>query len=689
MSTITTRLKRLHRVATNVAVVLGVGILVYGLGNNNERLAGLGALLLVFATYSPGDGLLLLGPFARWELVRAAKRGWLFLVRAVLVLVGFSLVYIVFFDRVSGVIFDTGQNASIVSMLAQQSFAWLNFIMMVVAILFGLFQLPSIITEEKEANRLDHLLATDLRNHELLIGKLFGRFILLLMYIMSLVPVSMTIVVHGGVDPTFLFASAIILVLTYFGIAGIALAASTMFKRGTSAVVFTLFTYGGYQYLCYDMANIGWLRADPTAESFVTNGSFIQVFGEIANNTDKFAQVSMILRSYAIHQIVLFTFGMFRGVVGIRAQGRAMRRFRITGQSLVRAPLRLSTTWKLTLAVAAIVASLLWYMGQYGVLPSVGESFGTVLRIETLFAVMPLVYLVAFSVTLTHLFGSSGIPQTILMPLFWRETSRGLIGPLRFLRYFNMLYWLIPSVLIVWFAMEGGHTPIMTLIEHWIGRNQLFIGMAACVFLVLPAVWNTSRTIVQERQFDTLEALLLTDLEPHRILREKWLAAFWHGRRRWLTLILLLVAMAILNNRHTTAALALFGTSVSSTVFGLSIGVWMSVRSRTRNGAFWKLFIIWVGLAFLIILLFLLAGVSLIQILMGRPSGEEFVIAGFVATIIPPFTQIAAASLLDPSSRYFTDILQIVFAGIVSQTLVSFLAYKASVAAFVDQTRPK
>src|SRR5256885_4697410 len=74
------------------------------------------------------------------------------------------------------------------------------------------------IADEKERKTLEFLLATDLRNREIIFGKLAARVTVLLMFVLAGLPVVAFLQLFGGIDPDILLAGVAATVVTVLGL---------------------------------------------------------------------------------------------------------------------------------------------------------------------------------------------------------------------------------------------------------------------------------------------------------------------------------------------------------------------------------------------------------------------------------------------------------------------------------------
>ena len=161
--------RRARLLAPPGVLLAALGILAGGWGG--PFLVAAGLALLVLAATSATEGVLLLGPFALAELRAAARRGRVWRWRAAYVLLcGLTLYLSVFLPRAVGrgpmpspSVFTQGFFLGVAGGLA----AYLTHLTLSVV--------APVAAEEREKKRWEMLLTTDLRNREVLFGKVAGR----------------------------------------------------------------------------------------------------------------------------------------------------------------------------------------------------------------------------------------------------------------------------------------------------------------------------------------------------------------------------------------------------------------------------------------------------------------------------------------------------------------------------------
>jgi len=112
------------------------------------------------------------------------------------------------------------------------------------------------ITNEKERQTLEFLLATDLKNREIVFGKLAARTLVLGMFVLAALPVLAFLQLFGGIDPDLALASAAAAVLTVVGLSAVSLAFSVAVKKSRDAIAVSYLVVLGYLAVSFTLAKI-------------------------------------------------------------------------------------------------------------------------------------------------------------------------------------------------------------------------------------------------------------------------------------------------------------------------------------------------------------------------------------------------------------------------------------------------
>src|SRR5207237_8910103 len=92
------------------------------------------------------------------------------------------------------------------------------------------------IAEEKERRTLEFLLATDLRNREIILSKLLSRMANITLLVMAGLPILSFLQFLGGVDPNLVLAGFAATGLTMVSLAGLSLLNSVLTKLPPAAI---------------------------------------------------------------------------------------------------------------------------------------------------------------------------------------------------------------------------------------------------------------------------------------------------------------------------------------------------------------------------------------------------------------------------------------------------------------------
>lgn len=159
----------------------------------------------------------------------------------------------------------------------------------VVVVLLTPVYVGGAIAIEKERKTLEFLLATDLRNREILFGKLIVRVMWLLTFVLAGLPLLALVQLFGGVDPEQLIASFAATVVTVVGLSAVAIWMSTMMRKARDAILLTFVGYIAYLFASFMLMvlAINLTRGaapywNETAEILGWKISLVDIFGSFA-----------------------------------------------------------------------------------------------------------------------------------------------------------------------------------------------------------------------------------------------------------------------------------------------------------------------------------------------------------------------------------------------------------------------
>ncbi len=161
--------------------------------------------------------------------------------------------------------------SSVVSRFATQFFQYFVVVQWIVLTLLTPVYVAGTIAVEKERKTLEFLLATDLRNREIVFGKLASRVLTLVMYMLAGLPLIAFLQLFGGIDPEQLIAAMTATFFTVLGLASLSIWVSTTLKKARDAIVITyllILVYGFVSFMLAVLTSaaiaVGWWNAPVT-----------------------------------------------------------------------------------------------------------------------------------------------------------------------------------------------------------------------------------------------------------------------------------------------------------------------------------------------------------------------------------------------------------------------------------------
>jgi ABC-type transport system involved in multi-copper enzyme maturation permease subunit len=492
-----------------------------------------GLLLVALAVLLRRGWLKLFGPVLFYDMVRAARRGRYFLIRSLYALFLLLVLTQVALSAARAGSFTTREAAQ----AALAFFFTFMAVQVVVASLLTPAYVAGAIAEEKDRKTLEFLLATDLRNREIVLSKLGARLANLALIVLTGLPILGLVQFMGGVDPELVLAGFAFTGLTILGLAGLSIFVSVYLKRPRDAIALTYL--GAVAYLALALTGLGLLAPGTTLGGVpltwgddpytvadlvdaVNAGNLIYVVG----------QVSVAMSRGSLAAVVpglLGNYALFHGLVFLGFTGLAVWRLR-------------------AVAFKQAEGRVQKRAGSGHARPRVGNA--------------PMVWKEVFvesgfrfhwlgTIILLVLVGLSLLPVVLIFYFNFFEYGRGT---------WEDLGW----------PMNGYVRGVGTCV--------------ACLSLLAVAV-RAASAIGSERDRQTLDALLTSPLDSNAILFAKWLGSILCVRGAWLWLGVIWGLGVI------TGGISLFAVPVLiiawliyATVLA-SLGLWFSVVCRTTTRA--------------------------------------------------------------------------------------------------------
>jgi ABC-type Na+ efflux pump permease subunit len=524
-----------------LALLLAAGGAV-GLGLAGGRLAAWqqvtlwGLLALALAAALRRGWLKLLGPVLFYDLVRTARRTRFVVIRtlyALLLAVVLCWLFLI-------LCLETGWSvpSSRMSPFATGFFYTFMAVQFVTVVLLTPAYTAGAVAEEKERKTLEYLLATDLRNREIVLGKLVARMLNLSLLLLAGLPILGFLQFLGGVDPGLVLAGFAATALTMFSLAGLSIYNSVQCRRARDAIVLTYLGFLAYHLLAGVSRFVYWptlgladFPSTPTWTSPVTLGDLSDWFnaGNIVYAIYRLGSG----RSTVLEQVlpgVLRDYAIFHGLVGCFCIGRAIARLRVVAlRDRVSRP-RPRTTLGPRPRPAVGNAPMVWkeVYAEGGLrLNSVGRIVMGVLVVAS--------FLPTFIIFYLYLDGKLGYRGSTP----WREVSDGINA-----------------------------------------AQERFVGTVVACLMLLAVVVRAANSVSGERERDTLDALLTSPLRAREIVFGKWVGAVLSVRWGWLWLGLIW-GVGVVTGGLQIYALPLLVVSwlVYATVLA-GVGLWLSAASR-------------------------------------------------------------------------------------------------------------
>ncbi len=250
---------------------VGLGLWQYGglLAGATFVVAGvLTAFALGFLLTRVWRGLI--GPVLLYDLIRTARRGRYVLLRCIYSLVLLGVLWSVYSQFSAGF---TGQRPSFqarvwnaqvqiagprvftdywaarrkeMARFAEAFFSTFIVVQLAAVVLLTPAYTAGTIAEEKDRKTLEFLLATDLRDHDIVFGKLFACMANVGMLVLTGLPILGLMQLLGGVDPNLVLAGYAVTGLTLLSIAAISILVSVNCKKARDAIVLSYLTLLAY-----------------------------------------------------------------------------------------------------------------------------------------------------------------------------------------------------------------------------------------------------------------------------------------------------------------------------------------------------------------------------------------------------------------------------------------------------------
>ncbi len=548
-----------------LAVLLAVGLLLLLLsirmGADSQLVVWLLLWLTGFALILRRFWVGLFGPVFSFDLVRTSRRSPIFSLRCLYagaLLVILYLLYISWFGSVS-MPWEPAREVRL-PIRAQAHFAYSFFSLFVAVqtaavILITPLAVSSAIAEEKEKRTLSFLLATDLHDHEIVLGKLASRLTHLFLFLITGLPVLTLLQFMGGIDPNLVLATFFANAMTMFGLAGLSILCSVHAPKPLSAMVYSYLGTAGYVLTTC-------VCATPFTALFGT-------FGGSLDDVEQYAPLPLAVTSLMINGIVAF-------VCCKSAVANLRRRYRMNAprnRELIVDEEMLDTLVRLKA-------------------PTTRPREEVLEERELAERRRP------SEVPRSH-------PPIGRDPMLWKELyiDQGLGLP-ESLRALGQIPLIVGTVLLVYLLLVCGLQGMFDRGGSALGSHEFTNGIVRglgtfimCLMLCGVAL-RAAHCISSERDRRTLDTLLTAPMDNRAILRAKWWASFLYVRKGWWFLALPWFLGVFTLGLHVLAVPLLVFAWFMYAVFAAGLGLFFSLIAPTSLRATLGTLFLLMGAAF-------------------------------------------------------------------------------------------
>jgi ABC-type transport system involved in multi-copper enzyme maturation permease subunit len=226
------------RLAALGVVVVAAALVWHGAAlTPTQRGAAWLGLLAVVLLLLRLRGVGVVGPVFWYDLVRSGRRGRTFAVRTGYLGALFAALLLTYATWSSRLAFSPALRPADAARFALSFFYGFSLAQFLLAVVLTPAFVAGAVAEEKEKRTLPFLLATDLRAHEIILGKLASRLGHLLLLLLSGLPLLALLQLLGGVDPLLAGASCLATGLAVLGLAGLSLFLSCLCGKSRHALL--------------------------------------------------------------------------------------------------------------------------------------------------------------------------------------------------------------------------------------------------------------------------------------------------------------------------------------------------------------------------------------------------------------------------------------------------------------------
>jgi ABC-type transport system involved in multi-copper enzyme maturation permease subunit len=486
------------------------------------------------------------GPVFTFELMKTARRGRLYLVRAFYA----GLLLVILWTVHSGWVSDTGGELKFwqVKFFALSAFLGIAIGQAILALALTPALVAGVIADEKERKTLHYLMASQLTNAEIVLGKLLVRMLYLVVLLGVSVPVLSLLVLMGGIDPKLVVLVCAATFSTAWFLATLSIWVSTIVRRVRDAF-----------FVAYALEGL-WLLSPLILRGFTFRGwPVVDLVADWLVDWVAASSPVGISRDIAI--------GMALGGGSVTSSLDSIVWMMV-----------LQTAFGLVLAILASIQLRPIFRRQQGDpgIPTRSGPVGILMR--------------------PRRWRLRRRPALADQPMLWKElhTDR----PRGFVRFVGFVLTLIvvgyllyaavstaaPAIREMW---EHGYAPPTSLDAYARGRRWQFYwfvrGVAPLfyMFATLAIAATAAAAITSEHEGDTWVSLTSTDLTGREILFAKLTGALKRGQSLATVILVLALAGVVAGAIHILSLPALILALTIYGWFAAALGAWISLQLRS------------------------------------------------------------------------------------------------------------
>ncbi|HEY1378017.1 MAG TPA: ABC transporter permease [Gemmataceae bacterium] len=506
----------------------------------------------------------LLGPVARYDLIRVARRQPLALWRAAYGLGLLAALFLLYATALPYAWFGGYVTAKDAAVFATRFFDVFTLVQFAAVVFITPALTANAVAEEKGNNTLIFLLTTHLTNREIVLGKLVTRLLQVGLLILTGLPVLAILQFMGGVEPNLVIATFVALALTAVSLGCLGLFCGVFVKKPQNAA------WRAYQVLV----------------AFLALSLLSIWYWDLPDGPRNAAKAKVQQQAYIAWQTAVARGGGWANALWTPTPDPEPTLFELTldwfnTPNPYYARLRLADLQSTgsTLDQALVIVLRDFAIAHGGLALLLGGL--AVLRLRAVASKQ--------TAGLTHktkaILRAASHPPVRDRPVLWKEVYCEARPRQRWLALFFSRWFFWVSFLPAWFFL------VITLDTNFeaLASRTLFLLRYAGTFVVgllcLRVGLHAARSIGGERDRQTLDSLLTTQLTPAEIVRDKWWGSLLAGRWVLLWLVVHWCLGMMPFALHPLALVALVVEAVVYAMFAASLGMYCAARCRTTKRA--------------------------------------------------------------------------------------------------------